>query len=84
MARVPVVVDEEELEAYSYLRPPAYILRAEGEDEIQAIARIRQSHRIGSSNHTSEASVWQKYEEQLYNNNSIVLAQALEIDLDQI
>lgn len=81
MARVPVLVDKEELDAYSYLRAPAYILRDEGEDEIAAITRIRQDRQKEPAGRINDSAAWKKYEDQLYKNNSIVLAQALGIRL---
>lgn len=80
MARVPVLVDDTELAAYSYLRPPAYILRESGESEIEAIARLRKARQAEPIDEvTAKATelAWERYEEQLYNSNRAVLLRVL-------
>lgn len=81
MARVPVLLDEEELEAYSYLKPPAYILRAEGENEIRALARVRKSRSSQPSEEPDNTQAWEAYEKELYEQNRQVLMRVLNLSL---
>lgn len=83
MARVPVLVDQRELEAYSYLKPPAYILRNPNEDEVAAIERVRQDLVVDPASMETDSLAWQIYEDQLYDSNRKVLAQVLGISLDE-
>lgn len=70
MSRVPVLASPSERAAYGYLRPPAVVMRAEGEDEIQAIRRLRKDRvSVGAS----EAE-WEQYEEELFQSNRVALS----------
>ncbi|KAK9895945.1 hypothetical protein P389DRAFT_196059 [Cystobasidium minutum MCA 4210] len=77
MARVPVLVDDVELSAYSYLEPPAYVLRKKGEDEIHAIARLRAERAHHNFTVLDETAAWEKYEKKLYERNRQFLQKAL-------
>lgn len=76
MARVPVLVSRKELSAYSYLEPPAFVMRHDGEDEAAAIARLRLFRTtIGGSD-----TEWDLYEQLLLAKNERTLRQMLSLD----
>lgn len=76
MARVPVLLDADQLSAYSYLENPAYILQQEGENEIQAIARLRKTP-SGPIAQANETAAWEQYEQKLYERNRQAMLGAL-------
>lgn len=76
MARVPVLVDADQLNAYSYLEHPAYILQQEGENEIQAIARLRKTP-SGTIAQANATAAWEHYEQKLYERNRQAMLGAL-------
>lgn len=79
MARVPILVDADELAAYSYLEYPAYILRQEGDDEIQSIAKLRDNRINSSTDLLNITAAWEVYEQKLYKQNHHALQRALQI-----
>lgn len=75
MARVPVLVSQRELRAYSYLRHPAYVLREHVESEVHAIARLRlQGTLVGGSQQE-----WEIYEEALLQQNRRAIVRLLDV-----
>lgn len=78
MARVPVLVDAVELQAYSYLQKPAYILRRNHENEIAAIDRLRKESRKSKLD-LYAAEDWKAYEETLYRANFEALERVLRL-----
>lgn len=80
MARVPVLVDDTELAAYSYLKPPAYILRENAESEIEAIARLRKARQAEPIDRLSAKATelaWERYEEEIYENNQAMFLRVM-------
>ena len=79
MARVPVLVDADELAAYSYLEYPAYILREEGVDEVQTIERLREHIDSAGTRESNNTAAWEQYEQNLYSQNRHALRSALQL-----
>lgn len=73
MANTPILISDRELLAYSYLRYPAVIQRRRGEDEIEAIARIRAE---GSYKQTTKAE-WDAYILELTTANAVAMQRIL-------
>lgn len=73
MARTPVLVTNLEREAYAYLEEPAFILREEGEDEMEAVARIRK----GGAAISGTEHQWAEYERRLLRRNEDALRRIL-------
>lgn len=79
MARVPVLVDPKELQAYAYLEPPAYLLRFQDEDEFQALTRLQEAGKMERLTSRDKATAWEAFETRMYRKNSEVLSHALGI-----
>lgn len=75
-SRVPLLLSARELEAYSYLRPPAAIKIQPGEDEVQAILRLKTSGHYTRGRHQE----WESYEESLLVANKQMMRRMLRLD----
>ena len=73
LSHTPILVSTREMQAYSYLRPPAVVLRKRGEDEVEAIARIR----AAGSYHATREEDWEQYIEELTADNLKVMKRLL-------
>lgn len=74
MSRVPLLLSTEEASAFTFLRGPAFLLRDEGQDELQAISRLRKTK---ESVIWSSDAEWLAFEQEVLGNNEKTMVDLL-------